>query len=302
MDGTVCILDDVAGAGLDIVGIIRALFVPSTCKISIRITFEVGVIADIKNQAFVGGPKEVADNSLGCGVMSKAGVVAVLGTLVDGHGDVWASGGSQVVELSNQGPVVEGCSLWWDSWAGFTLVQDSRGRSALSLGLLIFETGGLDDLGDEVLLSDMDFPIPLNNLHPEVVLEWPLVFQDVGLGFGALHGLDEGVDGGVIRAESDNIIHINDQDEVAFEEHTGVNLGRSEVSVKETLLEVVMPGPSSILEAIDIFDKLQEPSAWFADGEAIRKAHEDIGFHVGLRVSQDKIDGTGFPTVNQGER
>ena len=97
--------------------------------------------------------------------------IAELGTLVGCKGDVRPCCGSQVVELTNQRPVVERCISGGDFRTVLVLVKNARGWCWGVVELFSVLVGCADDFVDEMHLSHIDPLVLLNNLDSQVVFE-----------------------------------------------------------------------------------------------------------------------------------
>ena len=143
---------------------------------------------------------------------------------------------SQIVELTNQGPVVERCISWGNFRTILVLVKNARGWCWGVVELFGVQVGCADDFVDEMHLSHVNPLVFLNNLNSQVVFEWAHVFKDELVGLGFLHRLDEVLDGLFVWTESNHIIHVNDQDELVLDKHTRVHLRGFESPVQQALL------------------------------------------------------------------
>ena len=181
------------------------------------------------------GAFQVADNPLGSRKVGLLWGIAELGTLVGCKGDVGPCCGGQIVELTNQGLVVERCSSWGDFRTVLVLMKNARGWCWAVVELFGVQVGCADYFVNEVYLSHVNPLIFLNNLNSQVVFEWAHVFKDELIGLGFLHQLDEVLDGLFIWTESNHIIHINDQDELVLDKHTRIHLRGFESPVQLAL-------------------------------------------------------------------
>ena len=103
------VLDNEARARIDRGWVIRVLTAEGASEVGVNKAFELAILSFLRleDETFVGGSSKITGNPFGCSEVSIFGVIAETGTLVNRECDVWSCSHGKIVELTNEGAIMD---------------------------------------------------------------------------------------------------------------------------------------------------------------------------------------------------